>query len=127
MKNVLTFLLLLGIPLIGLSNPGAVPDAIKSGMKNGNSQEVAKFFNTAIELDILGKDDVYNKAKAQQVLSIFFSNYPVLNFSILFEGGKETNQYAIGKLTTSKGIFRVSILLKGSAILQLRIEADNGN
>jgi hypothetical protein len=127
MKNFFTLVLLSCLPFVGYGMPGVVPDALKQAIKSNNAQEVAKYFNNAIELDILGKDDVYNKARAEQLISAFFTQYPVINFSILFEGGKDSNQYAIGKLTTSKGIFRVSILLKGSAILQFRVEEDNGN
>jgi hypothetical protein len=127
MKNFFTFVLLLGLPFMGLNATSVVPDALKQAIRAGNAQEVSKYFNNSIELDILGKDEVYNKTKAQQVLSIFFAQYPVSGFSILYEGGKDENLYAIGKLTTSKGIFRVNILLKGPVILQLRIEQDNGN
>jgi hypothetical protein len=127
MEKIITFVLLLGLPMLNINASGIVPEPLKQAIKNGNAKEMSKYFNSAIELDLLGKDEVYNRNKAEQVIGRFFAQYPIINFSVIFEGGKDVNQYAIGKLITSKGVFRVTILLKESVILQLRVEEDNGN
>jgi hypothetical protein len=127
MKNFCTLVLLLSFLTMGANAPNGFPEGLKQAFKTGNAHEIAKYFGNAVEIGIPGKDDVYNKTVAEQVLSIFFTKNPVVSFQVLYEGGKGTNQYAIGKLSTAKGIYRASILFKDNVILQLRIEEDNGN
>ena len=131
MKQVkqIVSLLLFGLMTLSIQGyySGEIPDGIKSAFKSGNSKETAKYFNSSIELDILGNENVYSKNQAEQIIKSFYEQHPVTNFSILFEGGKDASQYAIGKLVTSKGTFRVNLLVKGQIILQLRIEEENGD
>jgi hypothetical protein len=103
-----------------------VPDELKNALKAGDTKEISKFFDTNVELEILGDENIFSKAQAEKILKIFFDEHPVISFAILFEGGKDASQYAIGKLTTSKGTFRVNILVKAQILLQLRIEEENG-
>lgn len=106
-----------------------IPKGIALAFRAGNSKELVKFFNTSIELVILEKEDVYSKTQAERIIRDFFTKYPPENFSILHQGGKESSYYAIGDLTTSKGVFRVYFLLKtkngNSLIHQLRIEKED--
>ncbi len=104
-----------------------VPEGLKAAFKSGNAKDIVSFCNNNIELDILGNENICTKAQALQIIKSFFELHPAMNFTILFEGGKVTSQYAIGKLTTSKGTFRVNLLFKSKSIVQLRIEEDNGN
>ena len=107
---------------------GDIPEGIILALKTGNSKELAKYFNTNIELVILDKEDVYSKTQAELIVKDFFSKHSPSNFSILHQGGKQGAKYAIGNLTTSKGTFRVYFLLKISNekpfIHQLRIEKE---
>jgi hypothetical protein len=120
-------IVLVSIPIISLKCYSLnVPDELKNALKTGNTKEISKFFDTNVELEILGDENIYNKAQADQVVKIFFDEHPVVNFTVLFEGGKDASQYAIGKLITSKGTFRVNLLVKNQILLQLRIEEDNG-
>lgn len=106
-----------------------IPEGIALSVKAGNAAELAKYFYTNIELVILDKEDVYSKAQAEQILRKFFTDHHPTSFKIIFEGGKETSQYAIGSLTTSTGNFRVYFLIKdqdGSPLIhQLRIERED--
>jgi hypothetical protein len=106
---------------------GEVPEGLKASFKSGNAKEIIGYCNNSIELEVLGNETVCSKAQAEQIIKSFFEQHPVINFSILFEGGKESSQYAIGKLVTSKGTFRINLLFKLKSIVQLRIEEDNGN
>jgi Domain of unknown function (DUF4783) len=126
--------LLFSLVLIGLnfqvvnSKIGSeVPEGLKSAFKSGVAKEIVNYFNNNIELDILGSENICTKAQAEQIIKSFFEQHPVMKFTVLFEGGKDTSQYAIGKLVTSKGTFRVNLLFKLKKIVQLRIEEDNGN
>lgn len=108
---------------------GTIPEGIILAFKAGNAQELAKFFNSNIELVILEEEDVYSKTQAEQILRKFFTDYRPSSFKIIFEGGKETSRYAIGSLSTSSGNFRVYFLIKNQQgiplIHQLRIEEED--
>jgi hypothetical protein len=108
---------------------GAIPEGIILAFKAGNAEELAKYFNTNIELVILENEDVYSKTQAEQILRNFFTNHHPASFKIIFEGGKETSRYAIGSLSTSSGNFRVYFLIKNQdgtpLIHQLRIEEED--
>jgi hypothetical protein len=107
---------------------GELPEGLKAAFRTGNAKELAKFFDKNIELEILGTDNVYTKAHAEQILKSFFEQHPVKDFTVLFEGGKEASQYyAIGKLITSKETFRINLLFKSQMVLQIRIMEEDGN
>ncbi|MGQ8338148.1 DUF4783 domain-containing protein [Sunxiuqinia sp. A32] len=112
--------------LLYLSSFSQIPDDVVLSLQTGDAAALAKFFNKNIELVVIDKDDVYSKAQAQQIVSEFFQNHQAERFNIIHEGGKEGARYGIGNLSTNKGVFRVSFLLKSeggkSYIHQLRIE-----
>ncbi len=106
-----------------------IPPKIFDAMKVGNASELAKHFNTSVELVILDKEDVYSKQQAEQILKNFFEKNKVKEFTLLHQGGKAGAQYAIGNLTTSnEKTYRVYFLVKESAgkplIHQMRIEEE---
>lgn len=115
----------------GFSQQGNVNDGIIGAIKAGNSKELAKFFNTNIELIILDKEGVYSKPQAELILKDFFSkNVPSQDrFLKLHEGGKDASKYVIGTLITTKGRYRVYYLMKSLnnelSIHNFRIEDDN--
>ncbi len=103
-----------------------IPDELVLSLKTGNASKLSNYFNQNIELFILDQDDVYSRAQAQQIVSNFFSQNKASGFSIIHQSGKEGTKYAIGKLTTNNGVYRVSFLVKNDngnpVIHQLRIE-----
>jgi hypothetical protein len=106
-----------------------IPPKIFDAMKVGNAIELAKHFNSSVELVILDQDDVYSKQQAEQILKSFFEKNKVKTFTLLHQGGKEGAQYAIGNLETISGkIYRVYFHVKESAgkplIHQMRIEEE---
>lgn len=112
--------------LSGLASTAQIPDELILSLKTGNAARLSEYFNQNIELFILDKDDVYSRAQAQQIVSNFFSQNKASSFSIIHQSGKEGTKYAIGKLTTDNGVYRVSFLMKNDrgnpVIHQLRIE-----
>lgn len=106
-----------------------IPRDIAIAFKVGNAEELANYFNNTIELVILDKEDVYSKVQAQQILDDFFTDHFPKSFEIIHQGGKEESKFAIGKLVTFNGTFRVYFLLKlkndTPFIHQLRIETEN--
>ena len=108
---------------------GDLPDGVVSALKSGNAKELAKYFNTNIDLTLIDKQDIYSKTQAEIILKEFFSKNTPTNFSVMHQGGKEGSKYVIGNLTTSTGTYRVSLFLKNQdnaqVIQQLRIESGN--
>lgn len=106
-----------------------VPEGIFSSLKAGNSKELCKFFNANIELVILDKEGVYSKNQSEIILRDFFVKNIPNNYIKLHEGGKDASKYVIGRLSTSKGQYRIVFLMKNNkgafCIHQFRIEDDN--
>jgi len=108
---------------------GDLPEGILNSLKTGNSKELSKYFNANIDLTLIDKQEIYSKTQAELILKDFFSKNTPSNFVIIHQGEKEGAKYVIGNLTTSKGIFRVSLFLKSQdktqLIQQIRIENNN--
>lgn len=123
-----TFLILALLTYIGIYITD-LPEPIITAIKNGNAAELTKHFNTNVELTIIDKQDIYSKSQAESLLKDFFSKNVPSNFRVIHQGGKEDAKYYVGKLTTSTGMYRISILIKGqgktSLIHQFRIEKEN--
>ncbi|RKD92716.1 DUF4783 domain-containing protein [Mangrovibacterium diazotrophicum] len=127
-KLIKRTLVLLAFVLSGIWATAQIPDELVLSLKTGNASTLSSYFNQNIELFVVDQDDVYSRAQAQQIVSNFFNQNKATGFSIIHQSGKEDTKYAIGKLTTNKGVFRVSFLVKNengkSVIHQLRIEKE---
>ncbi|OFY19637.1 MAG: hypothetical protein A2W98_10255 [Bacteroidetes bacterium GWF2_33_38] len=111
---------------MGFTQTQTIPPVIINALKVGNAAELAKNFNTEVELVILETEEVYSKAQSEIILKDFFAKNKPNDFKILHQGGKEDSKYGIGNLSTSNNVFRVYFLLKMKneklLIHQLRIE-----
>ncbi|HNV96406.1 MAG TPA: DUF4783 domain-containing protein [Bacteroidales bacterium] len=127
MKTLLTFFLAMITTVIFAQTE--LPSSISNAIKNGNAAELTKSFNINVDLTLLDKQDIYSKTQAESLLKDFFTKNIPSNFTVIHRGGKEDAQYYVGKLTTSTGNYRISILIKGQAktsfIHQFRIEKEN--
>lgn len=122
---VLLFMLYFFVnPLISF---GQIPDQIISGLKAGDAKTVASHFNENIELVVIDRELVCSQAQGEQILKDFFARNKPLDFKITHQGGDDSS-YAIGKMQTGNGNFRVYFLLKSKGsrykIVQLRIDKD---
>ncbi len=106
-----------------------IPSDIAIAFKVGTAKELSRFFNENLELEVEGKENVYSRSQAERIMDNFFTKYPPKDFKFVHKGGKKEAQYAIGKLITFNGNFRVYMLLKTKNekkfIHQLRIEKEN--
>lgn len=109
--RILPFLLSLFLLSPAVSR-GQVPNEIFTSLNTGNAKMLSDYFNQNVELAILGNDNVYSKAQAQQIVGKFFSEYKPEKFTIIRQSGKEGTEYVIGGLVTKQGNFRVYFLLK---------------
>ncbi len=122
-------LLLMILPVLFMQSARTeIPEAIINAISTGNAATLAVYFNASLEVAILDKEDFYSKQQAELIMKDFFTRNTPASFSILHKGGKEGSQYAIGKLVTSGGTYRVTILVKMKEnkplIHQLRFEKD---
>lgn len=110
-----------------LISNGQIPQQIISGLKAGDAKVVAAQFYDNIELVVLDRELVCSQAQGEQILKDFFIHYKPVDFKITHQGGDDSS-YAIGKMQTRSGNFRVYFLLKSKGgiaqIVQLRIDKD---
>ncbi len=121
------FTLMLLVPILAIA--GGVFDQIAITLKAGNAKELAKHFDSNVEITILDKEDVYSKAQAELVVKDFFNKYPPTGFELIHQGASDKSaKYGIGSLVTTKGTFRAYVYVKekGSVFLiqELRFEEE---
>lgn len=107
----------------------AVLDDISLAIRSGNAREVAKYFDTSVEVTIHNESKVYSKQQAEMVLKDFFTKNPVTSFNIIHKGSSnEGSQYGIGTLLTGGGSFRTYIYIKQKGdvffVQEMRFEKD---
>jgi hypothetical protein len=92
----------------------------------GNASEIGKSFDNMVELSIKGKAGSYNSSQAVGILNDFFNNNRPSGFTIVHNGTSSDSEFAIGNLSTSNGIFKVSLFVKNNGnnftIKEIRIE-----
>ena len=110
MKTLFT---LLSITVILSSFTGRVGiDDVIGAMKTGNATQVAKFFDTNIEISVNDKSNSYSKSQGELVLKDFFTTNVVKSFDVIHKGENAGSQYCIGTLVTKGGTFRATIFMK---------------
>lgn len=104
-------------------------ERIGLAIQTGNSKELAKYFDTTVEIAILDNEQSYSKAQAEMVLKDFFTKNKPASFKIMHNGASQGGlQYGIGTLVTSNLTYRTTIYLKQKGdthyIQTLRFEND---
>lgn len=110
MKHFFT-LILIGFVISAFSFSAGIDEVI-SGMKAGNSREIARFFDNTVEINMPEKSNSYSRSQAELVLKDFFTNNVVKVFEVLHKGENAGSQYCIGTLVTRNGSFRTTIFMK---------------
>lgn len=102
---------------------------IESAIKKADSQALAQFFHTTVEITIGDNDQDYARNQAQFVVKEFFTNYPPRTFTLMHKGSSGDKFYAVGSYVSTRGTFDTNLLLQksgsGYAIFQLRFEKTN--
>jgi len=104
-------------------------DDVAIAIKNSNTKEISKYFNSTVELTILENEGVYSKPQAEVMLKNFFTQNPTTSVSINHRGSSaQGSKYAIAIYECQKGKYRVYIFIKesqtGSIIQELRFEKE---
>ena len=116
---------------VGFSGPSMdIGSEIAASIRTGNARELSKWFNNSVDLTVLGKEEMYSKAQAEQVLRDFFTRHPPKSFILKHKANNPTAaQYGIGSyLSSGNSRFRIYFLIKKignqSFIQQLSIEPE---
>ena len=122
MKSLLTGILFL-FGFIGLVDTA---DEIVNAVKAGKATDLVKYFDAKVSVKIIDQEDVISRSQAEANLRYFFEKHPVKTFTSAHKSSvNNSSQYITGRLETSNGIFRVSILIRNNFVTQFRIETDN--
>ena len=112
MKTIHFNLMVLILPVFLLMGFNTVPgpddtaSQVAAALQAGNAADVAKNFNTMVDLTLPGFDDTYSKIQAGAILKDFFTQNPVKSFKITRQGSSpDGSQYTIGSLETGKKFF----------------------
>ncbi|MCD4745081.1 MAG: DUF4783 domain-containing protein [Bacteroidales bacterium] len=108
---------------------GNITEDISTAIRNGNAKDLAKYFDSAIDLDIPGSEGTYSKSQAEIILKDFFDKYPPKSYKVNHEGSsKDGSQYSIGTYTSLKKSFKTYYLVKKKSdkllIQHLQFEED---
>jgi hypothetical protein len=129
MKKIIVIPLLTLFLTFSLETKADIISDIASAIRSGNVREIAKFFNTNVDLTLLTQEEVYSKTQAEQVLQDFLSKNSPRSFVIVHQGTKVGAKYAIGTYVTNQGVtYRVYFFIKQSGtnevIQDLRFEKE---
>ena len=102
---------------------------VVNAIKNSNSKEVARYFNSSVELTVLNSEGVYSKQQAEIILRNFLAANPPKNVSVQHKGSSaQGSKYAIAVYECQQGKYRAYIFMKdsgaGMLIHELRFEKE---
>ncbi|MFD2200455.1 DUF4783 domain-containing protein [Shivajiella indica] len=85
-------------------------EGIVTVFQSGSSRELAKYFDSGIDININGNQGDYSKNQAELVMRDFFKKFPPVDFQLL-QQGSNTDQiiYYIGNYRSEETVFRVFI------------------
>ena len=86
---------------------------IKAAIKAGNIDQLGKYFNQSIDVNIEGNLNTFSKTQANFAIGEFFKGHPPTDFTIVHNGSSEGGlQYAIGKFISNRESYTVLIRIK---------------
>ena len=116
MKKLILFLIFATLSLFSAASILDPYEDIANAIRSGDAKSVSRYFSSSVDLTLIGQEDVYSKAQAEQILKDFFNKNTPRSFSIIHRGeSKDGSKYAIGNLTTSGGNYRVYYYFKVAA------------
>lgn len=129
MKNLLLILIL--APTMAFADQGnPTIDAVANALATGNVEVLTRYLSDNVEISIQDKEQMCSKTKASDVLRTFFAGNQPRGFSQMHRGASRENsdQYCIGSLNTSNGVYRVYVYFKsvgaGMLIQEMRFDKE---
>jgi len=104
--------------------------AIATLLDTGNVGGLSEYFQSQVDMTILGTEAMYSRAQAEMVLARFFKGNLPTGFETKHLGqSKKESSYIIGMLSTAKEVYRLTYLLSEEEgrlrIKQFRLEKAN--
>ncbi len=126
-KIIRSFFLVTVFSFVSFAASAQTLDQFTVLLKNGNAPELAKYFQSNVEINTSDASNSYSKSQAEQVLGNFFKNHAPRNFTVAHQGtSPQGSKYVIGNLVTASGNYRVYLYAKSSgnslAIQEIRFE-----
>jgi hypothetical protein len=125
MKTLLFLLPFLA--MMASDNPNLA--SITKAISNGDAAAIGTYMDANVEMNLLGKADLYNKGQAIQALTDFFGRNKPRTFNAGHAGSSKGNNshYITGDLATGGGNFRVYLYYNSDGgdklvIKEIRIE-----
>ena len=128
--NCRSIVLLTMVALAPLVSKAGIFEDIMAALKSGNAKEVARYFNSSVELTVPGSEGVvYSKTQAELILKEYLSKNVAKSVKIIHRGSSAVgSQFAIGSYETDHGNYRIYIFIKetggNSVIHELSIEKE---
>ena len=93
-------------------SPNYTIDDVLKAIRSGNASELAKYFDTRVDISLPGNSDNFSKNQAEMILRDFFENNSVKGFQVKHKGENNGSQFCIGVLQTKNGNFRMKLYMK---------------
>jgi hypothetical protein len=122
MKNFTLLFLFIPFFFSSFTSLTATPemDDIIAALRSGNAAQLAKYFDTRVDITLPGKTDNYSRAQAEMIMRDFFSINVVRSFQVKHTGdNKDGSKYCTGTLQTKNGNYRVTLFIKQKGDKQL--------
>jgi hypothetical protein len=87
-------------------------DEVLAALKAGNASQLAKYFDSRVDISLPNRSDNFSKNQAEMILKDFFASNEVKNFVVKHKGENAGSQFCIGLLQTRNGNFRVKLYMK---------------
>ncbi|HET9279701.1 MAG TPA: DUF4783 domain-containing protein, partial [Flavitalea sp.] len=87
-------------------------EEVVSAMRSGNANQLSRYFDDRIDIQLPSKSDNYSRTQAEMILKDFFSSNEVTNFQVKHKGENNGAQFCIGLLQTRHGNYRTKLYMK---------------
>ncbi|MFA8451118.1 MAG: DUF4783 domain-containing protein [Bacteroidales bacterium] len=88
-------------------------DKIKKNIDQANSENLASYFDSTIDLRLPGIDGTFSSKQAQVIIKDFFKGNPPKSFCTKHKGNSnDGSHYVIGNYTSGEKNYRTYFLLK---------------
>jgi hypothetical protein len=101
----------LGILLSSFSVNTSIDDVL-TALKSGNASQLAKYFDTRVDISLPNRSDNFSRNQAEMILKDFFASNEVKTFVVKHKGENAGAQFCIGLLQTRNGNFRTKLYMK---------------
>lgn len=87
-------------------------DEVLTALKAGNAAQLAKYFDSRVDISLPNKSDNFSRNQAEMILKDFFASNEVKSFVVKHKGENAGSQFCIGLLQTRNGNFRTKLYMK---------------